>query len=684
MDRRGAQSIMDERDVLANAHAGLNAGTGIDRSEPRDLQDILGDGGLFSSRIPGFIVREAQIRMAEAIAMAIADKSPLLVEAATGIGKTYAYLVPALLSGQRVVISTGTKPLQDQLFFRDLPVVCETLARSPKTALLKGRNNYLCLQRLEQTQGRGSNAGEVQTLARLDEFARVTSDGDLTQTAWLADGDRLWPLVTSTVDNCLGSNCPRWNGCFVQKARRRAQESEIIVVNHHLLLADLALRDEGFGELLPEADVVIVDEAHQLADVAGQFFGVTVGSRAVQDLVRDLEREIENDPLTSDLRARIVSVEQAAVDGIRVSRSWSGRLAMEQIPNPEPFASMLDNLEYALGDLISALAQVVQSNPGFLQAQQRAQLLRQRLNDFRVHTEDTVAWVEPFAKSYVLHRTPLDAGRPLQERRRIHPGAWIFTSATLAVGEDFRLAAGRLGLDSDVATLRLGSPFDFARHGRLLLPERILPDPSDPEFVVACIDWVWPLLQANPGGGFFLFTSHQALRRAADILRVRLSPNRVLLVQGEQSRAELLRRFEDAGNAWLLGAQTFWEGVDLPGQVLTVVIIDKLPFAVPSDPVLQARSARLAAQGGNPFVDLQLPMAILALKQGIGRLIRGVDDVGVIVLCDPRLRTRPYGRRFLESLPPFGRVDRPEDALAFLEARLNHSTGDSDHAVAGD
>lgn len=677
-DGTGAQSIMDERDLQFGVVAGFDVASRI------SLRDILGDGGLFSRRMPGFFVRESQIQMAEAISRAIADQSPLLVEAATGIGKTYAYLVPALLSGKRVVISTGTKPLQDQLFFRDLPVVCETLARRPKTALLKGRNNYLCLQRLEQTQGRGIDAGEAQTLARLAELARTTSDGDLTQAAWLVEGDRLWPLVTSTVDNCLGSNCPRWNGCFVQKARRRAQESELVVVNHHLLLADLALRDEGFGELLPQADVVIVDEAHQLADLAGQFFGVTVGSRAVQDLVRDLEREIEQDALTADLRSFTAAIEQSAIDGLRVSRSWSGRLAWEQIPNPETLDSVLEDLDQALGDLIVALAQVGQSNPVFLQAQQRAQLLRQRLNDFRVPTEDTVAWVEPFAKSFVLHRTPLDAGRPLQERRRVHPGAWIFTSATLAVGEDFSLAAGRLGLDSDAATLRLGSPFDFARHGRLLLPDPTLPDPSDPDFVQACIDWLWPLLQGNPGGGFFLFTSHQALRRAADILRPRLPRDRVLLVQGEQSRAELLRRFEDAGNAWLLGAQTFWEGVDLPGNALTVVIIDKLPFAVPSDPVLQARSARLVAQGGSPFVDLQLPTAILSLKQGIGRLIRGVDDVGVIVLCDPRLRTRAYGRRFIQSLPPFGRVDRPDEALAFLKDSLNRSTGDFEHAVAGD
>lgn len=669
---------MDERDLQFGVVAGFDVASRI------SLRDILGDGGLFSRRMPGFFVRESQIQMAEAISRAIADQSPLLVEAATGIGKTYAYLVPALLSGKRVVISTGTKPLQDQLFFRDLPVVCETLARRPKTALLKGRNNYLCLQRLEQTQGRGIDASEAQTLARLDELARTTSDGDLTQAAWLVEGDRLWPLVTSTVDNCLGSNCPRWNGCFVQKARRRAQESELVVVNHHLLLADLALRDEGFGELLPQADVVIVDEAHQLADLAGQFFGVTVGSRAVLDLVRDLEREIEQDSLTADLRSFTAAIEQSAIDGLRVSRSWSGRLALEQIPNPETLDSVLEDLDQALGDLVVALAQVGQSNPVFLQAQQRAQLLRQRLNDFRVPTEDTVAWVEPFAKSFVLHRTPLDAGRPLQERRRVHPGAWIFTSATLAVGEDFSLAAGRLGLDSDAATLRLGSPFDFARHGRLLLPDRTLPDPSDPVFVPACIDWLWPLLEGNPGGGFFLFTSHQALRRAADILRPRLPRDRVLLVQGGQSRAELLRRFEDVGNAWLLGAQTFWEGVDLPGNALTLVIIDKLPFAVPSDPVLQARSARLVAQGASPFVDLQLPMAILSLKQGIGRLIRGVDDIGVIVLCDPRLRTRHYGRRFLQSLPPFGRVDRPEEALEFLHDGLNRSTGDSEHAVAGD
>lgn len=641
------------------------------------VRDALGQEGPFARGIAGYRVRESQIAMAEAVSRAIRDQEALIVEAATGIGKTFAYLVPSLLSRRRVVISTGTKPLQDQLFNRDLPTVCRWLSLHPKRALLKGRGNYLCLQRLDQQLEMRVLPEDRALLSQLQQFGKHSEQGDLTQSHLLTDEHPLWPSVTSTVDNCLNSSCPCWNDCFVQKARRRAQEAEIVVVNHHLLLADMALRDEGFGELLPDAEVVVIDEAHQLADIAGNFFGVTLGSRSLLDLVHDLQREItQGMGEVADLRPQLGQLETVVLAGISISKGWSGRLAWKNIPDAEACEQWLGDLDAALSELQEGLSHYAEHGPALQQALNRSVLLRSRLAAFREENEDTVAWVESFQKSFVLHRTPLDAAHSLEERRRAGSAAWIFTSASLAVANDFRHAAKRLGFFEEVNTLRLESPFDFRANARLLLPRRDQFDPGHAQYTDACIDWLWPILEGNPGGGFFLFTSHRALRSAATRLRRQLTGKRDVLVQGEHPRTELLRRFRESGTAWLLGAQSFWEGIDLPGEVLTVVIIDKIPFAVPSDPVLQARSARITAENGSPFFEIQLPQAMLALKQGAGRLIRGVDDVGVFVLCDPRVLTRNYGRLILESLPPFQKTSQVDEALTFLRQLCSHPMGD--------
>lgn len=625
--------------------------------------------GILARAVPGFRPRKPQQVMAGLVAETIdSDHGALLVEAATGVGKTFAYLVPALLSERRVLISTGTKTLQDQLFEKDLPMVCGALGRRPKTALLKGRSNYLCHYRLEVAAADAAARGrQAETIWQLRRFAGTSRTGDLTQAAILAEDAPLWPQVTSTVDNCLGGECPRLNDCFVVRARRRAQDAEFVVVNHHLLLADMALKDEGFGELLPKVDVVIVDEAHQLPEIAGAFFGVSFGTRAVRDLGRDVNRELERDaPDLVDLRDRVSALSSAVSELLQCSQNWPARAAWAELSEQTDVLAALAGIDTALDALEEGLNAAAQRGPGLDQARSRCMTLRARLRGWLEETPGTVPWVERFRQSLMLHRTPLDASRPLAEQRARHPASWVFTSATLAVGEDFRHAARRLGLPDEVRAERLESPFDFQRQACLALPDRSLPNPNQPGYTRACIDWAWPLLTGNPGGGFFLFTSHRALQEAAGLLRDRLPEDRPLLVQGERPRAELLERFRASGKAWLLGAHSFWEGVDIRGDALSIVIIDRLPFAAPNDPVLQARTAAIQNAGGSPFMDFQLPQAVLALKQGVGRLIRDADDAGILALCDPRLTTKPYGRQFLKSLPPFHESRDPAAALDFL------------------
>ena len=636
----------------------------------------LSPGGDIAEAVEGFRAREPQQRMAEAVEDALATApTALLVEAATGVGKTFAYLVPVLQARKRALISTGTKTLQDQLYDRDLPVVCGALGYRPRTALLKGRANYLCHYRLELAAaeaggetGGGARRERLPVIEALQRYARTSQSGDLGQAGILAEDSPLWPQVTSTVDNCLGGECPSYNDCFVVQARKRAQEADVVVVNHHLLLADMALKEEGFAELLPEVDAVIVDEAHQLPDIAGSFFGLAIGTRALRELARDTRREQEQHaPEMVDMRQRVAELEAAVAALLEASKDWEGRSSWEAV-NPEGrMEPLLDDLDEALGWLGDVLEAAAARSAGLEQLRGRCALLRDRLCEWREDSEDTVPWAERFSQSLILHRTPLDAARPLAQRRAARPAAWVFTSATLAVGEDFSHAARRLGLPGDVASERLDSPFDFPQQACLLHPQPPLPNPNSPGYTRACIDWAWPLLRDNPGGGFFLFTSHRALKEAAVILRERLPAERELLVQGEQPRGDLLARFRESGNAWLLGAHSFWEGVDIRGEALSVVIIDRLPFAAPSDPVLQARAAALEEEGRSPFMEFTLPQAVLALKQGAGRLIRDAGDSGILALCDPRLTGKPYGRRFLASLPAFHRTRDPGAALRFLD-----------------
>jgi ATP-dependent DNA helicase DinG len=710
------------------------------------VRAALGEDGALMRAVPGFSPRVPQQTLAHAIAEAIDARAPLLAEAGTGTGKTFAYLVPALLSRLKTIVSTGTRALQDQLYHRDLPRVRDALGIGGiKTALLKGRANYLCKYRLEKTKGEPqhlraafANREQVAQFQRIVAWGGRTRMGDLAEVEGLPEDSPLLPLVTSTTDNCLGSDCPFWDECFVVQARQRAQAADIVVVNHHLLLADLALKQEGFGEILPGAQVFVVDEAHQLPELAAQFFGEGLSARPLVELARDAQEEAKS--VTGAL-ASVQLPARALEDATRGLRA-----AMEPLPTrgtrqralqEDGVVAALSTLDDALCAFIDAVAPLCEAAPGLDSCHARAEEQRSRLlrwappgfaqrhaaqaaaeagqtamalgvdavdafadGDAAARTQANrdgdvgpfafppdhdpdagdrdaatqpgddapnkrwdVRWYELSPRGFRLQRTPLDVSGPLRAHREQSRAAWVFTSATLAVDGRFDHLSERLGLDAP-RTLIAPSPFDWPRQALCYLPQR-LPEPQSRDYTAAIVQAVRPVLDASGGRAFVLFASHRALREAAELLRASDAPW-PLFVQGEAPRSVLLQRFRDSGNGVLLGAASFREGVDVAGDALSVVVIDKLPFAAPDDPVFEARLDAIRRDGGNPFRDEQLPQAVIALKQGVGRLIRTETDRGVLVLCDPRLIGKSYGRVFFDSLPPFATTRRIEDVQGFF------------------
>ncbi len=665
---------------------------------PGDLAEqsieALSEGGALARALPQFRAREAQQRLTGAVADTFESREVLLAEAGTGTGKTYAYLVPALLSGMKTILSTGTRALQDQLYHRDLPRVRDALGVGLKSALLKGRANYLCRYRTEQAKGdpRIVPGAQAALFQRILAWGGRTRMGDLAELEALPDDSPLLPLVTSTADNCLGTECPFWNDCFVVQARQRAQAADIVVVNHHLLLADLALKQEGFGEILPGAQAFVVDEAHQLPELAAQFFGEGIGARPLVELARDALAECKGVPgALAALQAPARDLEQA-VRALRAALEPLPPRATQARALADPDASdAFDGLASSLQALHGALAPWRDSAPGLDACHARAQEFCSRLARWRVEErgseslsrddafgygdesdesdsdplsfDDDVRWYEATPRGFRLQRTPLDVSGPLRAHRERSRAAWVFTSATLAVDGGFEHVATRLGLDAP-ETLLLQSPFDWNAQALCYLPPN-LPQPSARDFTSAMLGAVRPVLEASNGRAFLLFASHRALREAAQALRDGPWP---LFVQGEAPRHVLLQRFRESGNGVLLGAASFREGVDVVGAALTVVVIDKLPFAAPDDPVFEARLEAIRRAGGIPFFDEQLPQAVIALKQGAGRLIRSETDRGVLVLCDPRLTGKGYGRVFLDSLPPLPIARSLAEVESFLAA----------------
>ncbi len=631
-----------------------------------EISDILGPNGLLASRIQGFSHRPQQEAMAQAVSETLEQGGVLITEAGTGTGKTYAYLVPALLSGRKVIISTGTRNLQDQLFHRDLPVVRDALAVPVSVALLKGRSNYLCRYRLENAalDGRTRSREMAELLVRVQRWAGRTKSGDIAELTDIPEKALIWPLVTSTTDNCLGQECPSYSSCHLVEARRRAQEADLVVINHHLLCADFALKEEGFGELLPSADCFVVDEAHQLPEVAGDFFGLSLSARQLLDLARDTETEYLRE--AGDM-ADIADAAAALAKAVRDLRLAFGlelrRAAWAEITHEPLVMAACEELSERLDGLKGMLEAIKGRGKGLDNCLARSELLQKRLQSLLDASEDEdIRWFETQRQGFQLNRTPLEIADAFRARMQQHQGAWVFTSATLAVGDSFSHFQSRLGLEQ-ARTARWDSPFDYPHQALWFVP-RGLPDPRDPGYNDAVLDIAVPVLEASRGRAFVLFTSYRALDAAALALAERI--DFPLLVQGSAPKTELLEQFRQLGNAVLLGTASFWEGVDVRGEALSCVIIDKLPFASPGDPVLQARIDALKKRGGNPFMDFQLPQAAIALKQGAGRLIRDANDRGVLVVCDPRLLSKPYGRIFLNSMPPMARTRELAEVQCFF------------------
>jgi len=627
------------------------------------IEDIFGPAGPLVRHLPGFTPRKAQMRMAGAVAAALEARRPLLVEAGTGTGKTFAYLVPALFAGLRVLVSTGTRTLQDQLYSKDVPLVAGAIGTPAKVALLKGRSNYLCTYRLKREAAQGALEGVAvrdPLMARIESWALVTRTGDLAEVAGFNENHALWPKVTSTRDNCLGTRCSEFADCHVVAARREAQAADLVIVNHHLLLADLALKEDGFGDLLGTADAVILDEAHQLPDLATQFFGVQVSSRQIDNaLVEGRAALLRAGGSLADIgtAARAVEAAISAVLAAIASRADLESASLAVVSALRDYATTLSDAS---------------REPAVEQVATRAVELAAALERVALCTDDEGARTsESNGRSFTLGLLPFDISERFRGLVESRPAAWVFTSATLSVAtssksEDFSHFASRLGL-TDAEALRIPSPFDYESQALLYLPAG-MPEPTAPNYVDAVISACVPLLEASGGGAFILFTSHRALSQGAALLRARWDGAALvpILVQGEGPREKLLRDFREHGNAVLLGTASFWEGVDVKGEALRLVVIEKLPFASPDDPLTKARIAHLQRRGENAFRDYQLPEAVLALKQGVGRLIRSETDRGMIVIADPRLLSKGYGRTFRASLPEMPVTQDRDEALRFL------------------
>ncbi|WP_291812217.1 ATP-dependent DNA helicase [Limnobacter sp.] len=647
----------------------------FDFSEP--LNEAFAPGGALARRLPGFSARESQIEMAQAVGNAIETQSALVVEAGTGTGKTFAYVVPALLSGRRVLLSTATKTLQDQLFNKDLPLVREALGVPVNVALLKGRQNYVCHFHLERAlkEARLPSPREVDHLQKVKIFAGRTQSGDRADCAGVPEDSAVWSWVTSNKDNCLGGECPNASECFVNKARRDALDAEVVVVNHHLFLADLALKEEGIAELLPACDVIVFDEAHQLPDIATSLLGQAISTAQCQEFLRDVlieGRTSSADAGDWDSVLRPMELALKEIRRIVGTEIDSARFTHAQFLALNGVAAVCADFENRLEGLIEMISPLSVRNESWVKLMGRASELCLRWQDwFSPATaqadEQSVRWVSVSTHVVQFCDSPLDVSNAFAKLYAEQPKAWVFTSATLSIKESLQHFTLQVGLD-ECQQLLLPSPFDYESQALLCVPDN-LPFSNEPQFSKKLCDAVWPLLHASEGGVFFLCTSHRAVKQVGEYLRERIEKDELdwsLLVQGEASRAELLDQFRVLNNPVLVGAASFWEGVDIRGDGLRLVIIDKLPFAPPDDPVFQAKSELIKNRGGNAFQDLSLPDAAIALKQGAGRLIRDETDWGVLLIGDRRLVEKGYGKLLWRSLPPFKRTRELKVAIEFM------------------
>lgn len=624
-------------------------------------RQVFSDEGPLARELPHFEPRDGQRLMAEAVASALDSGGVLLAEAGTGTGKTLAYLVPAILSGRRVLVSTGTKNLQEQIYFKDLPILERALGVPFTATYMKGRANYLCLHRLDQLVATApESAPHVDAIAR---WAEHTETGDRAELEDLPEGDPLWNDLSATADTCLGSECPQFQACFVTRMRQRAAASDLVIVNHHLLCADASVRRSAFGEVIPACGYAVIDEAHQLEDVATQYFGIALSNIRIEDLVRDTERLLNTGFLADDagsVRREVLAVDsmartffggialarasRGAGDRLRIGPDWFGPLLEEGVTLGQALVELQTQLTASVS--LAATAEAAEDAGALAQ---RTDALRHDLelllsaSDFRY-----VFFVETRGRAVYLRAAPIDVSHLLREMLFDRMTTTVLTSATLTVEGSFDYVRDRLGIP-EAETLTVPSEFDYRTQAVLYLPTR-MPSPKAPAFAAEVARETQAILEQTRGRAFVLFTSYGVLREVHAQLQATLPYP--LLVQGEAPRSLLLERFRATPGAVLLATSSFWQGVDVAGEQLSCVIIDKLPFASPGDPITAARVEAITARGGDPFHEFQIPLAVLTMLQGLGRLIRHRDDRGVLAILDPRLRTMGYGRRFLDSFPP--------------------------------
>ncbi len=629
--------------------------------------DALAPGGVFEKNLPGFVPRRAQREMARAVEEALAHGGALVAESGTGTGKTFAYLAPVLLSGRRTIISTATRHLQEQIFHRDLPQVAAALGAHADAALLKGRANYACRHRLalHMRQSDLIGEGETDSFAALAEWAAASEHGDIAEFTALGEDAPLWRRVTSTADNCLGGQCPDFSDCFVMKARKRAMKASVVVVNHHLFFSDQTLKSDGFGELLPEHDAVVFDEAHHVAAVASDFFGFSASTSQIRELLEDALAAERDEKSGVSFAAAADAVEKSLGKVSRAAAPLAGRAVEFSELENEKFARAGKALWDALAQFERALDAAAPAGDALRRCHHRCLSLQERIDAWRARRDSgLICWasVSKGARNLIFHATPLTVNARFSEMMGAHPAAWIFTSATLALGDDFSAFCGELGLHT-AETRRWGSPYDFRQNALLYLPPN-MPDPRAREYERALRDVLLDVIGASRGRAFCLFTSTAMMQNVCKKMRAQTDWN--IFLQGDAPKSELLGKFRRADNAVLFGTASFWEGVDVRGEQLSCVIIDKLPFAPPGEPVLKSRLEACERDGGNPFMEMQLPAAVIALKQGAGRLIRSESDRGVLVLCDPRIGSKAYGKTFLQNLPEMPATNALADVAAFF------------------
>lgn len=629
------------------------------------IKEYFSADGELANNISGFKYRPQQVEMAQAVERTIQDAGTLVVEAGTGVGKTFAYLMPAMLSGMKVVISTGTRHLQDQLFYTDLPVLQQASSLSINASILKGRSNYLCKYRFQRFEHELTDFPRLENdYIEIKDWSVVTKTGDIAEVNELSEQSEIWSHVTSTRDNCLGGECPDYSKCHVLKARKKAQEASLVVINHHLLCADLVLKDEGFGELLPTADVFILDEAHQLTDVLPNFFGNSLSARQLQELIADINKECV--PIGNSFSSisknyyKVIDLKEKFYNTLSKHMNETRQLWRE-VKNDKLVYAAFENLVQSLILLEEKLMAIAPESPGLAQCYKRVNEINGVLDEFNHSGNKDVQWIELGRRSFRFGSVPLNVAVPYQRATQEYQCGWIYTSATLTAKQSFTHFTDQLGLE-DAECVMCDSPFDYKTQSRLFLPA-LSKLPNEPGYTDEVIKVALPLLHSSHGNAFILFTSHRALNRAADLMR---DSSFNVLVQGSSAKRELLKQFQQTKNCVLLGTQSFWEGVDVKGHRLRLVIIDKLPFVSPADPIVRARSKALEEAGENPFVFYQIPQAILNLKQGVGRLIRGEKDRGVVVLMDPRIKTKNYGKSFIKSLPPMTVTESESSILNFL------------------